>query len=152
MPRKEAFRYALEESKAPLCYNGDLFTEKQIAEFEAEFPQEECMMLGRGIILNPGLPSALRDEADCRDEKAQKSKFREFQQRLVDGYRALDIGDRNVLYKVKELWFYQSHLFEHGEKYSKKIRKVQNLETYLESVRELTDCCRIAPPGSLGKG
>ena len=30
-PRKEAYRYALEESKAPLCYNGDLFTEGQIA-------------------------------------------------------------------------------------------------------------------------
>ena len=26
-PRKEVFRYALEKSKAPLCYNGDLFTE-----------------------------------------------------------------------------------------------------------------------------
>ena len=25
-PRREAFRYALRESKAPLCYNGDLFT------------------------------------------------------------------------------------------------------------------------------
>lgn len=151
-PRKEVFRCALEKSKAPLCYNGDLFTEKQIAEFEKEFPQEECVMLGRGIILNPGLPVTLRG-GDLRwDEKTRREKFREFQQRLVDGYRALDIGDRNVLYKVKELWFYQSHLFEHAEKYSKKIKKAQNLETYLECVRELTDCCRIAPPGSLGKG
>ena len=109
-------------------------------------------MLGRGIILNPGLPVTLRG-GDLRwDEKTRREKFREFQQRLVDGYRALDIGDRNVLYKVKELWFYQSHLFEHAEKYSKKIKKSQNLETYLECVRELTDCCRIAPPGSLGKG
>ena len=151
-PRKEVFRCALEKSKAPLCYNGDLFTEKQIAEFEKEFPQEECVMLGRGIILNPGLPATLRGGDSRWDEKTRREKFREFQQRLVDGYRALDIGDRNVLYKVKELWFYQSHLFEHAEKYSKKIKKAQNLETYLECVRELTDCCRIAPPGSLGKG
>ncbi len=27
-------------------------------------------MLGRGIILNPGLSAVLRGEADCRDEKA----------------------------------------------------------------------------------
>ncbi len=150
-PRKEAYRYALEESKAPLCYNGDLFTEGQIREFEAEFPKEDRLMLGRGIILNPGLPSVLRGEADCRDEKAQKKKFVEFHRRVVDGYRALDIGDRNVLFKVKELWFYQIHLFEHAEKYGKKIKKAQNLETYMECVRELTDCCRIAPPGSPAK-
>ena len=108
-------------------------------------------MLGRGIILNPGLPSVLRGEADCRDEKVQRRKFLEFHRRVVDGYRALDIGDRNVLFKVKELWFYQIHLFEHAEKYGKKIKKAQNLETYMECVRELTDCCRIAPPGSLAK-
>ena len=147
-PRREAFRYALSESKAPLCYNGDLFTEKQIAAFETEFPQEDCLMLGRGIILNPGLPSTLRGESDSWDEKAQRKKFLEFHQRVVDGYRALDIGDRNVLYKVKELWFYQLHLFEHAEKYGKKIKKAQDLETYLACVRELTECCRIAPPGS----
>lgn len=150
-PRREAFRYALRESKAPLCYNGDLFTEKQIAEFEAEFPQEECLMLGRGVILNPGLPTVLRGEADGREESVRREKFREFHQRVVDGYRALDIGERNVLFKVKELWFYQIHLFEHAEKYGKKIKKAQNLEAYQECVRELLSCCRIAPPGSLGK-
>lgn len=151
-PRRETFRYALKESKAPLCYNGDLFTEKQIAVFETEFSQERCLMLGRGIILNPGLPVVLREEPDCRNENVQLEKFQEFHQRLVEGYQALDIGDRNVLFKMKELWFYQIHLFEHAEKYGKKIKKAQNLETYREAVRELLGNCRIAPPGSTGAG
>ena len=84
------------------------------------------------------------------NEKQQRDSFLEFHQRIVDGYLALDIGERNVLFKVKELWFYQIHLFEHGEKYGKKIKKAQNLTAYLDSVRELAGSCRIHPPGRLG--
>ncbi len=145
-PRKESFRYALQESRAPLCYNGDLFTEKQVKEFEAEFPETDRLMLGRGLILNPGLLPVIRGEEEW-NEKQQRDSFLEFHQRIVDGYLALDIGERNVLFKVKELWFYQIHLFEHGEKYGKKIKKAQSLAAYLDSVRELAGSCRIHPPG-----
>ena len=44
-------------------------------------------------------------------------------------------------FKVKELWFYQIHLFEHGEKYGKKIKKAQNLAAYLDSCLLYTSRC-----------
>ncbi len=56
-----------------------------------------------------------------------------------------------MLFKVKELWFYQIHLFEHGEKYGKKIKKAQNLAAYLDSVRELVGSCRIHRRGDWGQ-
>lgn len=39
-------------------------------------------MLGRGLILNPGLPVTLRGGDSRWDEKTRRKKFREFQQRL----------------------------------------------------------------------
>ena len=74
---------------------------------------------------------------------------------LYKGYQDFFLamsGQRVVLFKMKEIWCYMASMFADCKKQEKKIKKAQNLETYLECVRELTDCCRIAPPGSLGKG
>lgn len=56
-PRRQAYREAREKSANPLCYNGDLFTAEDIRRFQEEFPGETCVMLGRGLIQNPGLVS-----------------------------------------------------------------------------------------------
>ena len=49
----------------------------------------------------------------------------------------LDIIERNVLFKMKELWFYLAWSFENSEKYEKKIRKAQHLRDYRLVVRQL---------------
>ena len=46
-------------------------------------------------------------------------------------------GDRPVLFKMKELWFYLAWSFENSEKYEKKIRKAQHLSDYRLVVRQL---------------
>ena len=53
------------------------------------------------------------------------------------------MGDRNVLFKMKELWFYQIRQFEDAEKYGKKIKKAQRLSEYEEAVEELLGICRM---------
>ena len=53
----EAFRYAAVNSKNPLCYNGDLRTVGEIEALSSEFPQVEAVMIGRGLIGNPGMLS-----------------------------------------------------------------------------------------------
>ena len=47
------------------------------------------------------------------------------------------MGDVNVLYKMKELWFYQIQQFKNAETYGKKIKKVQNRRDYEQVVKEL---------------
>lgn len=39
-------------------------------------------------------------------------------------------GDRNVLFRMKELWFYMIHLFGEHEKYAKQIKKAQTVAEY----------------------
>lgn len=85
-------------------------------------------MLGRGLILNPGLL--------CHGTKEQ---FQEFHELLLQGYLSRGMEENNILYKMKELWFYQIHLFQGAEKYEKKIKKTQRLIEYRRIVEEVFD-------------
>lgn len=132
-PDWDMFRLAQKESRAPVCYNGDLHTMKDVEDFRTEFPETGRLMLGRGLIRNPGLM------AGERHEKERRERFRRFHALVLDGYRACDMGDRNVLFKMKELWFYQIRQFTDAEKFGKRIKKVQRLPEYEEIVEELLE-------------
>ena len=54
-PNMDAFAYAVENAKAPLCYNGDLFGVEDIRNFQKQFPTVENIMLGRGPLKVPTL-------------------------------------------------------------------------------------------------
>ena len=60
-PDWNAFRLALSESKNPLVYNGDLFSEEAYFRFREEFPKVDTVMLGRGLIQDPALAKRLSE-------------------------------------------------------------------------------------------
>ena len=134
-PRMECYEEAQRGSRNPLCYNGDLFTGSRIRRFCEKYPEEERLMIGRGLILNPGLI--------C---KGTKEQLQEFHGRLVDGYLDRGLSETSVLFKMKELWFYQIHLFTDTKRYEKQIRKVQNLSEYQKIVEELLRERELFPP------
>ncbi len=53
-PRLDAFSVAYEVRKAPICYNGDIFTVEDLETIEREFPQITAVMIGRGVLRHPG--------------------------------------------------------------------------------------------------
>lgn len=133
-PHLEVFAQAVRESGNPLCYNGDLFTERDFADFREAFPKVDAVMLGRGLLMDPFLLGRLQE----RDrETAKKEVLSRFLKELQEGYEETMSGDRNVLFKLKELWSYLILLFEDGEKYGKKIRKAQSLAEYSHWVESL---------------
>lgn len=134
-PRMEAFKEACEKSTNPLCYNGDLFSRSRILDFQKAYPQTDRVMLGRGVMMNPGILCG----------SCTKDMFREFHERLCEGYLERDMGEVNVLYKMKELWFYQIHLFPDSERYAKQLKKVQKYSEYREIVEELLKERDICP-------
>ncbi len=138
-PNREAFARALAESKNPVCYNGDLFSDKKIREFTERFPETDCMMLGRGLLVNPGLVEKVRNGA-----APDPGKIHAFMERLAADYGEVLSGERDVLFKMKELWFYLGHLFPEGEKYLKKIRKAQRMTEYRAAVSAIFGECRMA--------
>lgn len=142
-PRMEQYRYAVEHSHHSICYNGDIHSVDAYSRFCKAFPDTEKIMLGRGILQNPGLVHALRAaEADSQENEAlvekthtapnrlQKETLRAFHDEVCDGYKAVMSGDRNTLFKMKELWGYLGKSFTNPEKYLKKIRKTERLAEY----------------------
>lgn len=128
----ETFQKALQNSKNPVCYNGDIFSKKDYEMWKKEFPEVDMVMLGRGMVANPCLIGELRE-----GKYLEKEQFKEFHDKLLEEYMALKIGDRNVLFKMKELWHYFMGMFEDTKKLEKQIKKAQNIESYKAAVNML---------------
>lgn len=131
-PERKVFADALKISRNSVVYNGDIFSEGDYEQFTASFPETGAVMLGRGILANPGLPGRL-----CGKKQPSKQEIKQFLDRLVRDYREVLSGERDVLFRMKELWFYLGFLFTNPEKYVKKIKKAQRLCDYEEAVRTL---------------
>ena len=127
-PDLEAFALATEHSTCPVCYNGDLFSVEDIRRIQEHFPSVDCVMMGRGLLANPAL---------AEGRAPDKGRVRAFHEALLEGYCQAIPGERNVLFKLKEVWVYLGSAFTNFEKYGKKIRKSQKLSEYRQVVERL---------------
>lgn len=146
-PSREAFSLAVQaagqqgKTEDWICYNGDIFSPQAAEKLSKEFPGTASVMLGRGMIANPGLAGSLSDQ----DARMTKEEFRSFHDEILEGYREIMSGDRNALFKMKELWSYQMTLFPGCEKQAKKIRKAGTMDSYLAAVDELFGTGNFCP-------
>ena len=138
IPNLEAFGEALAISKNPVCYNGDIFSADDFKRIHAQFPNVECFMMGRGVLADPSLAREIRG-----GKAADQSDIRRFHDLLYHTYREEVSGDRNVLFKMKEIWFYLAPMFADSKKYAKKIKKSERCVVYESAVNELFANCRF---------
>lgn len=131
-PNWELFQRGLTHSSRPVGYNGDIFTLQDYTVLKEAFPQLECVMLGRGLIRNPGFVGEI-----TKGELLDKQVLKAFHDQLYEAYQEVLFGERNVLFRMKELWFYMLPLFDTFDKYGKKIKKAQHLKEYEEAVSSL---------------
>lgn len=138
VPCWDAFGLAMEKSKNPLCYNGDIYTLEDYQRLKETFPDLQDVMMGRGILRNPFLPSQIRDKRyECMDTQDAHDVLRAFHDEIYAGYQAIQFGDRNILFKMKELWFYMLNAIPEGEAFVKKMKKVNNCADYEVLVRQI---------------
>ena len=123
----DMFRHAVAHSKNPLCYNGDLFSRQDIDKITAEFPQVQAVMLGRGLVSDPGM---LCGGTDVRILEA-------FHDALLEEYLVLFGGSRNAMFRLKENWSYLLPRFENNEKLAKRLRKATDLAEYRTIASEI---------------
>ncbi|NCB42635.1 MAG: tRNA-dihydrouridine synthase family protein [Clostridia bacterium] len=131
-PNLGLFKEALELSKIPVCYNGDLFTAKDYEAFIAAFPSVSTVMIGRGLLRNPGLVDNI-----VNNTKLDMAVLKAFHDQIFENYQHVLSGQRNVLFKMKELWSYLILSFEDSAKYAKKIKKAEGLTEYSAAVLSL---------------
>ncbi len=137
-PNMEIFRYAVANSKNRICYNGDIFTACDYRRFQAEYPEITRVMLGRGLLSNPGLIAAITEDGNL-----SKERLLAYHNEIYVGYKELFFGDRNVLFKMKELWLYLIKAFSDSDKYAKKIKKSERCIDYEEAVARLFEECEL---------
>ena len=135
-PRLEMFETALEESRNPLCYNGDINSVSDADRLQERFPQTDAIMMGRGVLADPSLARQIKG-----GRRADKEELRRFHDLLYSGYCEEMSGDRTILYKMKELWFYLADIFADSKKYAKKIKKAEKCAVYEKIVEEMFREC-----------
>jgi len=124
----EMFRYAVATSKNPLCYNGNLTSKADISAISATFPEVDAVMLGRGLMADPGMltPSGTTAEA-----------LESFHEELLEEYQVLFGGARNAMFRMKENWGFLLPRFENSEKLGKRLRKTTDLGEYRSITAEI---------------
>lgn len=124
----EAFRYAMEHAKMPLCYNGDLISLKKVQAFEAEFPQIEAVMIGRGLIADPGM---------LCPGSTDVAALEAFYDELFAVYTEVFGGTRNAMFRLKENWRHLLCKFEGSEKLGKRLKKTTDAGEYKAITHEI---------------
>ena len=136
LPHMEVFHMAATLCAHPLIYNGNLFTTTDVVELREQYPEERYpwltgIMLGRGLIANPGLAAEIEGRP-CGIREAEH-----FHNRIYEEKKRELSGDKNLLYHMKELWFYMIQSFENSEKDMKKLRKITKAAEYEAWAREM---------------
>ena len=119
--RLSSFSYALENSKLPLCYNGDIDSMKTLKETQLRFPQVDAFMIGRGLIGDPGM---------LTPNGTNVKVLEQFHDHLLEEYSVCFGSARNAMFRMKENWHYLSDHFTGGEKLFKSLRKTTDLEEF----------------------
>ena len=107
-------------------------------EIREKFPDADSVMYGRGLIARPYLLDAIMQKEDGEDHREEyRKKLRQFHDRLYRDYQGYLSGERNVLFRMKELWSYMATGFTNYARYLKKIKKSQHFGDYEAAVMSL---------------
>lgn len=118
-----AFSYAAQKAKVPLCFNGNLNSTEDISAISLKFPNVNAVMLGRGLIADPGMLSS---------EGTTAEKLEQFTAELLEEYTRTFESERNAMFRMKENWRYLLCKFENSEKLGKQLRKTTDISQFKE--------------------
>ncbi|MFW2491848.1 tRNA dihydrouridine synthase [Clostridium chromiireducens] len=131
-PNLKVFEDALSLSNNTICYNGDIFTVDDHDNLRKTFPKVEAIMIGRGILANPGLIDTIKNNTNM-----DKKVLKDFHDEILNNYIRLFNEDIFAMNRMKELFGYMSYIFSDNKKYIKKIKSAQNIGEYNEAVLSL---------------
>ena len=136
-PHMEVFSLAIACSKNPLCFNGNLHSIYQIQEFSAVFPDVEAVMIGRGLITDPGM---------LTESGTSREKLKAFTDELTENYIDAFGGARNAMFRMKENWGFLRHRFDGSDRLWKQLRKTTDLREYKAITDEIFATLPLTTP------
>lgn len=131
-----AFQYAWENSKNPLCYNGNLLSPEDCHAAANRYPGLEAVMLGRALIGDPGM---------LVPEKNTPENLKIFHDSLLEEYTRIFGSARNAMFRMKENWHYLHLRFDGSEKLWKRLRKTTDIDDYRSVTAEIFQTLPCSP-------
>lgn len=125
------FDFAVRNSRAPLCFNGDILTRNQANAISDSLN----VMIGRGLVANPGM---LNNDVDSK-------KLGLFLQELLDCYTREFGNARNAMFRLKEHWHYLKKSFYDCDKLYKQLRKCDDLDVFIKTMQQIINECPYTP-------
>ncbi len=124
----DMFRFCMEHSKNPVCYNGDITDRSKAERLQQEYPGVDAVMIGRGLIADPGMltPGGTTGKA-----------LEGYMNELLEEYLVSFGGSRNAMFRLKEHWGLLIPKFCKDEKLAKRLRKTTDLSEYRTITAEI---------------
>ena len=120
----DSFRYALENSRNPVCYNGDIRSKVEADGVACV----EAVMIGRALVGDPGMLTPGGTEVKVLEA---------FHNELLETYTEVFGGGRNAMFRLKENWHMLIPHFEDSEKLWKRLRKTTDLAEFKAITAEI---------------
>ena len=124
-----AFAKAVAGSPFPVCYNGNVTSIADAESIAAQFPAVESVMIGRGLVADPGMLAG----------GTQRETLKAFLGELSDTYCRVFESKRNAIYRMKDNWHYLIGLFEGSEKLWKEMRKSTDYDRFMAITNEIIE-------------
>jgi tRNA-dihydrouridine synthase len=132
---QKLFTEAVSSSNHSMVYNGDIDAVETFQEIKNQLPEVNQWMIGRGLLINPGL--ALQIKGELAEPKQLRIRLREFHDLLLEAYSARLEGSGHLLMKMNQFWSYFSGSFENPHKAMKLVKKSGSLLKYNAAVTEI---------------
>ncbi len=132
----DSFRYCLQNAAMPVCYNGNLCSKADIERFCREFPQADRIMLGRGLVGDPGMLTPGGSTAEALEA---------FMAQLTEEYIAAFGSARNAMFRLKDNWHLMLRRFEGSEQLGKKLKKATDLAEFQAITAQIFHTLPLAP-------
>ncbi|MBQ8360154.1 MAG: tRNA-dihydrouridine synthase family protein [Oscillospiraceae bacterium] len=133
----DVFRHAAQHSAAPVCFNGNLNSLQDIAQFSQDFADIDAVMLGRGLIADPGMLSP---------GGTDRAVLKAFYDSLLEEYLEAFGGSRNAMFRLKENWRYLICKFDGADKLYKRLRKTTDLSEYISLCNQIFETLPLRNP------
>ncbi len=128
-PDLHSFAYCYDNAAAPVCYNGNLFNRRDMLAITDRFPSCSTLMLGRGLVADPGLCSG----------GTKRELLAEFSEELLQSYIEVFGSERNAMFRLKENWHMLLFKFEDSEKLGKRLRKTTDVTEFRSIIKEILE-------------
>ncbi len=133
----ERFAALIPYINVPLVYNGDIVSVESFVRTCNAVQPVNSFMLGRGLLANPFLAEDIKSSVIARPRNDAKRQTERLHNYVLDLYedrlRHAD-GSPKVLGRMKELWSYLMYSFDEPQDIWRKIKKINALKDYEETV------------------